>query len=178
MLLSSCSKETASVATPDLPAKPYAYSTGSKDKVKVVGFSFGLVVVNTVTITPPTNFGVTLGRVLFNDNVLSAGNTIHCGSCHVSPNSQNAAGLIPLVNEPNNGDAYRKVHPNGLEQPEKLVRKMNNTPYYGKLFRDAYGSSEITTEKVSDALAQYIAAMAAASPEELDTDQRFSNPFK
>lgn len=177
LLLTSCSKETTSIAKPDLPAQPYAYSTGAKDKVEVVSFSFGQVVVNRVTITPPTNFGVTLGRVLFNDNVLSAGSTIHCGSCHMSPNSH-FANLSPLLNQATDLNTNRRAHPDGMEQPDKLIKKMMNTSYYSKLFQDAYGSSEITPEKVSDALAQYIAAMSAVSPEELATDPRFSNPFK
>jgi hypothetical protein len=55
---------------------------------------------------------------------------------------------------------------------------MSGTTYYPHLFQDAYGTPDITAERISDALAQYTAAMAAATPAELANEPKFGNPFK
>jgi cytochrome c peroxidase len=173
LLLSSCSKEVKNTpAMPYLPATPYSYTTNNKDKIEVISMQSGTVTIKPMTITPVSNMTITLGRVIFNDNVITTTNTIHCGSCHTSsPNIQGNNILAPLA-----GNAH---HGAGMESPEVLVTKMAETSYYPRLFRDAYGSSEITQERISDALAQYLSAMVSLdSKEAMAADPRFADPFK
>lgn len=183
LLLSSCSKETSnSIApAPNLPTTPYNYGAHASSKMDVITFELGIVTIKPITITPPTNLGISLGHVIFHDNfVLNKA----CGSCHVGP--PNAPGnMTPIASgngSPNGnrlGNGIVRRHPDsGINQPEAIVKRMMATPYYGQLFKDAYGTTEITPERISDALAQYIAAMSTASSEELATDPRYTSPFK
>lgn len=82
----SCKKEkdanntnsVSSADTPTLPYSPYNYIIGYPTHV-----SAELALTdNTPSNNPITNDGATLGRVLFYDKILSANNTISCGSCH------------------------------------------------------------------------------------------------
>lgn len=47
----------------------------------------------------------------------------------------------------------------GLEKLDVLEQKLSATSFYPDLFQKAFGSSEITSEKVSDALAQFVRAI-------------------
>ncbi len=49
----------------------------------------------------------------------------------------------------------------GLENIDDLVEKLNATSYYPALFTKAYGSSEITKNKVADALSQFLLSLAS-----------------
>ncbi|MFA6150573.1 MAG: cytochrome-c peroxidase [Chitinophagaceae bacterium] len=64
--------------TPTLPATPYAYKIAYPNHVAAEL----LLTDNTPAGNPITDDGATLGRVLFYDKILSANNTISCGSCH------------------------------------------------------------------------------------------------
>jgi cytochrome c peroxidase len=81
-----CKKETqekgtiavSSSDTPTLPATAYSYNTVYPAHV-VAELSLAD---NTPNNNPITNDGASLGRVLFYDKILSANNTLSCGSCH------------------------------------------------------------------------------------------------
>jgi cytochrome c peroxidase len=64
--------------TPTLPATAFLYNSGYPAHVA----DELMLTDNTPKINPITNDGATLGRVLFYDKILSANNTISCGSCH------------------------------------------------------------------------------------------------
>lgn len=185
LLFSACSKDKQCAGpTPNLPSTPYNYSATGKDKLAVISFGeVGIVTITPVVISPPTNMGVNLGHVIFNDNTIVT-SKISCGSCHVGPSGvQNIASSVPLNGgSPNNKrQVYEGVRPHpkvGIEDPNDLVNRMLATSYYRQLFKDAYGTSEITPERIADALAQYIAAIADVSDEQMATDPRYTNPFK
>jgi len=188
-MLWSCSKENKNTSlSPNLPSTPYAYKTGSNDKISVIHFTANIVGINPASVTLPTNFGATLGRVVFNDNAFTATGNIHCGSCHsgniLSTATLSAANgnsnISPNTIQRNSfGSDGSRMHPEvGLLNINTVISRMSASAFYPKLFKDAYGTSDITAERVSDALAQYMVAMSAASPEELANDPKFSNPFK
>lgn len=64
--------------TPTLPATPYSYLIAYPSHI----ITELALTDNTPVGNPITNDGATLGRVLFYDKILSANNTISCGSCH------------------------------------------------------------------------------------------------
>lgn len=64
--------------TPTLPSTPFSYITSYPAHVAAEL----AVTDNTPSNNPITNDGAALGRVLFYDKILSANNTISCGSCH------------------------------------------------------------------------------------------------
>lgn len=64
--------------TPTLPETPYSYLISYPNHIAT---ELALTD-NTPAGNPITNDGATLGRVLFYDKILSANNTISCGSCH------------------------------------------------------------------------------------------------
>jgi cytochrome c peroxidase len=190
LLFASCSKDSPKPApAPNLPATPYAYSTNAKDKIDVIGFTLGVVTVNPTAVTPSSSVSITLGRVIFNDHIITVKNAIACSGCHVAaPRVQSTAILTSdnantqstanVIREQAVDGRYR-VHPEvGMENINTLIAKMSATSYYPQLFRQAYGTSEINAERIADALAQYASAQAAVSPEELTADPRFANPFK
>lgn len=86
LLLVSCKKEGANNSTPDplaqlnLPAIPFNYAT----QPLPLFLTSGPVAAqdNTPAENPVTNWGATLGRVLFYDKVLSINKSTSCASCH------------------------------------------------------------------------------------------------
>lgn len=45
------------------------------------------------------------------------------------------------------------------EDPARLPSKLERAPYYAPLFRDAFGDAQITTDRISRALAQFLRSM-------------------
>jgi cytochrome c peroxidase len=80
--------QTEQARRPTLPSEPYAYADAHYQLP--VHFTGGLrgplrgarPADNTPADNPITDEGATLGRVLFYDVRLSAGNTVSCGTCH------------------------------------------------------------------------------------------------
>ncbi|MBX7050719.1 MAG: cytochrome-c peroxidase [Flavobacteriales bacterium] len=179
----SCKKESAATVarTPQLPDEVFKYdeiSTGSN------GFNpAGNFVID--------NNKSTLGRVLFYETQLSRNNRVSCGSCHLqsaafadvaklSNGFENAktirntpaiinagtqtsyfwdmreANLSAMVTQPIGNHIEM-----GLDQPEYILAKLKKLPYYESLFQNAYGSSEITMDRVGDALSNFVASMAS-----------------
>ncbi len=136
-----------------------------------------------------TDAGATLGRVLFYDKKLSYNNTVACGSCHlqsnafadVKPLSRGFDGNVTTRNSPSIVNAAFQTSyfwdgriakledmvllplnnhiEMGIEKIENLEKKLGATSYYSKLFADAFGTPEITKEKLSKALSQFIRSM-------------------
>ena len=167
----SCSKD----ATPpnptttylDLPATPYSYPVNSG------GMLFN------------NNVG-TLGRVLFYDSHLSVNNSISCATCHnqaraFSDNVNFSRGFENILtgrNAPpiNNVSEFAPLFWDGREQflntmvlapvvnhvemgmsdINSIVSKLQALPYYNDLFIKAYGSSTVTSQNISQALAVFV----------------------
>lgn len=169
----SCKKNgstPAKTAYLDLPATPYPY--------------FDSFNVN-------MNRMATLGRVLFYDGHLSLNNTISCASCHkqalgFADNAALSAGFegkLTKRNTPTIADVRMKqtffwdgrennienltIRPitshveMGISDPTTLPQKLAALPYYSSLFADAFGDGEITTERISTAVAAFMNAISS-----------------
>lgn len=162
--------------TPVLPEQPYQYpSQFSNDPSQ---FSNGGL------NDPAADNQATLGRVLFYDKKMSLNNSVSCGNCHQQSKGfcdgkqfstglqdqktrRNAPGIVvhdgglfwdgrahnfhdlalmPLVNhvEMMNYDI------------SKLEKKVAGISYYPELFTKAYGSDEISIEKIQSAIAAFL----------------------
>jgi cytochrome c peroxidase len=145
---------------------------------------------NTPATNIITDAGATLGRVLFYDTRLSANNAISCASCHIQKFgfsdtarfSRGAAGadsrhtmalgnarfyargrffwderaatledqvLVPIQNPVEMGSTL-----------DEVVAKLQSADFYPPLFQAAFGTGDITSSRVSLALAQFVRAMS------------------
>ncbi len=132
---------------------------------------------------------VTLGRVLFYDTKLSINNTIACGSCHlqskafsdVSAGSSGFQGIIttrnsmaisnPMLTKNLFWDSRTKSLQDmvlkpvqnhiemGMENLDFLSLKLSKTAYYPSLFKNAFDTEGVTTERINRALMQFLASM-------------------
>ncbi len=132
-----------------------------------------------------TKEGFELGRELFYEEMLSSNNTISCGSCHQqfsafantehrfshgindSLGNRNAPGLFNMnwnttfmwdggVNHIETQPLAPIVNP--IEMNENLnnvVTKLSASNKYKQLFKSAFGSDEITSQKILKAFAQF-----------------------
>ncbi len=128
----------------------------------------------------------TLGRELFYDPFLSSDGTVSCASCHASSHafaghntalSPGVNNLLGTRNSPSianmawspsfmwdGGINHIEVMPiapltNPVEMNETLaniVAKLQQSDKYKKLFKEAYGTEEVTDQKVLKALTQYM----------------------
>ena len=151
---------------------------------------------NTPSENQLTDHGATLGRVLFYEKALSKNNTIACASCHEqSIGFANATAFstgfegqvttrnsMSIVNHrfanqffwnsdqrPLEEQVIQPVQNHiemGMERISDLVTKIDAIPYYDELFTNAFGSSEVTGDKISKALAQFLRSMVS-------TDSKF-----
>ncbi len=133
----------------------------------------------------------TLGRVLFYDGHLSLNNAISCGSCHKqsigfcdnatfstgyeghltkrnSPgiNTLTFAGSLFWDGRENNvfNLSLRPITNHvemGIDDPATLPDKLAALPYYGQLFKSAYGDNTITVEKITVAIGAFINSIAS-----------------
>jgi len=133
----------------------------------------------------------TLGRVLFYDSKMSKNNSIACASCHKQElafadgnkvsegfggklTHRNSMSLAnPILNSTFFWDgrsrslqdlSLRPVFNHvemGMDNEAELIRKLADEPYYDELFIDAYGTSVISTEKIQDALSQFISSIVS-----------------
>lgn len=137
---------------------------------------------------PVTNDGATLGRVLFYDTALSQNDAVSCASCHkqefsFSDNVAKSQGVngrtirnsMHLVNIRHLGGGLfwdgraqtleiQTLMPiqdhieMDLTLPE-MILKLQSRPYYAALFEKAFGNQQITSDKVSKALSQFIRSL-------------------
>lgn len=142
---------------------------------------------------PLDSFKVELGRHLFYDTLLSSNNTISCASCHSSYNAfshtdhdlshgihdqigtRNAPALFNLawqktfmwdgaINHLDMQPLAPISHPKEMgETITSVVKKLNRSDFYRKLFYQAYSDSGITGERVLKALAQFQLTLISAN---------------
>jgi len=140
-----------------------------------------------------SNAGFDLGHHLFYENALSIDNSTNCGSCHqqfaafanlehpVSHGvnncfgTRNATPLFNLVWQPNfmwDGGVHHielsalNAFVNPCEMANSLdniVKTLNNKPPYLKLFKNAFGSEEINSQRIFLALTQFMGMMVSAN---------------
>lgn len=134
---------------------------------------------------PLTKEGVELGRLLFYDTRLSSTNKISCASCHQQnkaftdglahsigvsgiPTEKSSMSLVNLLWGPrhffwdgrvDNLEAqslFPIQNPDEMGLPiEKAIEKLQADPAYPKLFDMAFGSEQITAEKIAFSLASF-----------------------
>ena len=187
VIISSCSKGELSALEEKLilPEETYDYASATEN---VNPFPFD----NTPEDNQITDLGATLGRVLFNDKRLSKSNLISCSSCHLPQNGfgdskalstgfvheETRRNSMPIVNLRNKFNFFWDGRETVLEEQvlrpvadhvemglddEELVPKLEQIEYYPDLFEDAFGDSDITRERISKAISQYLRAMISSS---------------
>lgn len=148
----------------------------------------------------------TLGRVLFYDSRMSLNNTVSCASCHNQANGfadpvasskgfkgketpRNSMTIVnPILN--NNlfwdsrvssirGLVLEPVQNHiemGMESVDKLTVKLSETSFYPELFEKAFGSEEVTPDRIADALTQFLMSMLSYSSKwDEGVEQNFAN---
>jgi len=140
-----------------------------------------------------TNEVATLGRVLFYDKQLSLNNTISCGSCHHQEKAfadgkqfstgfegklttRNSMGFQNLISQRNLfwdsrsfslADLSLKPVQNhvemGMEDLGKLAEKLSRLDYYPALFEKAFQDPEITPDRISQGITQFISSITTAN---------------
>ncbi len=191
LVLIACAKEdTAStdvLVPPTLPDEVYDYTSVDLSMHPDLGFgNSSQFLENQVS-----DQGATLGRVLFYDTKLSATNRISCGSCHLqqagfSDMNKFSPGFNNQVTTRNSMSISNLVFMNsffwdnridnledlvlmpiqnhiemGMEDIDILVEKLSAVSYYDPLFENAFGSPQITSEKISSAVAQFLKSMVS-----------------
>jgi cytochrome c peroxidase len=165
------------------------------------GFGFGFNPENPLI----TDAGATLGRVLFYDPKLSLNNRISCGSCHrqelaFSDGTASSTGFESRVT-PRNSMAIVNVGFNsnlfwdsrassvrdlvirpiqnhiemGMEDMQVLEQKLSKVSYYPALFTAAFGSPEVTEERIGSALAQFVSSITTVDSK---FDRALENNFE
>ncbi len=160
----------------------------------------------TVNFVNITDEGAALGRVLFYDKKLSLNNKIACASCHhqdkaFSDGQALSAGFEGRITSRNSMAINNPITQNnlfwdsrsqsiqdlslrpvqnhiemGMEDMEYLVEKLSKEDYYQPLFKEAFGSNEITSNKVSDAISQFLGSITT-SDSKFDLVTRSSASF-
>lgn len=150
---------------------------------------------------PVTKEGFELGRKLFYETMLSANNTISCGSCHIQTSAFThhghtvSHGIFDRMGTRNSPPVFnlawntsfmwdggiadldlQSVAPitNHLEMDETMpnvLKKLRNSAAYPALFKKAYGNEEITTSNFLKALSQFM-AMCVSSNSKYDSVMR------
>lgn len=174
---------------PELPAIPFPYSEASFPETWLSDPAMNLFRVNDAD-NPVTDAGATLGRVLFYDPQLSSNLRVSCASCHRPEHGfadavavsegveggvthRNSMALINLAYQRRLFWDARETsleaqvlqpiaHPDemGMDLAALPVR-LEGVPYYAELFAEAFGDEEITVERVSRALAQFLRSLQA-----------------
>jgi len=159
----------------DLPATPYNYFPNS--------------IPDTIVGSP--NNVATLGRVLFYDTHLSVNNAVSCGSCHkqalaFADNAALSSGFqglptkrntIAITDEGGSSSFFWDGRENnirnlalrpltnhvemGIVDSTSLTGKLASLPYYSKLFIAAYGDNNITSTRISSAIALFMEAITS-----------------
>lgn len=145
--------------------------------------------VYTFSNNTPTSAGFSLGRALFYEPMLSKDNSISCGSCHQNFAAfanddhalshgvadhlgvRNSPGLFNLAWHPyfmhDGGVNHIEVQPlapitNPIEMAEDIndvMAKLQSSDKYKAMFKAAYGSEEVTTQRMFRAMAQFMGLM-------------------
>ncbi|MCR4031427.1 MULTISPECIES: cytochrome-c peroxidase [Flavobacterium] len=153
---------------------------------------------------PTTKQGVFLGRMLFYETKLSSNQTISCASCHQQklaftdgkafsdginnvPTKRSSMSLANLLWVRN---FFWDGRAKGLEEQakfplndphemgaylEKAVLELRKTKEYPPLFKEAFGTSEINSEKITKAIAQFERTLISANS---NYDQYLKGEYK
>lgn len=140
---------------------------------------------------PVTQQGVYLGRMLFYETALSAGNTLSCASCHRQalaftdgePFSRGADSTLQPRNTMSLANllwtkrffwdgrvsGLEKQAETPLTRPHEMgqsldtsVLKLHKKGFYGSRFLEAFGSDTITADRIMKALAQFERTLVSA----------------
>lgn len=160
--------------------------TGRQDEIKFVVPAQWPKPVYDLTKNPVTNPGFQLGRQLFYDPLLSRDTTISCAGCHLQATgfahvdhklSHGINGRIGKRNAPailnmawsrsfmwDGGVNHLDVQPlSPITSPDEMdesmahvVRKLNASPTYRRMFKSAFGDSIATGQNTLKALAQFV----------------------
>lgn len=185
----ACQKDMPVTGEYDRPALPQArYSYNVQSEIADASMRMSMMI---PTNNPITDAGATLGRVLFYDKKLSLNNRTSCGSCHQqdkafadgkrfaegfragetrrnSPTAINTAfsnnyfwdlraeGLEEMVMRPVKDHVEM-----GMDNTQQLTEKLALFDYYPPLFEQAFGTTDITPERISKALAQFLRSMVS-----------------
>lgn len=186
LIIASCNKTPLEALSEKLvlPEQPYDYTVDNNLSPFFLD--------NTPSNNLTTDHGATLGRVLFHDKRLSKSNIISCASCHKPENGfgddkalskgfinqETRRNSMAIVNLKQKANFFWDQREDQLEEQvmapisdhiemglddDELVPRLNLLDYYPELFQAAFGSTEITREKVSMALSQYLRAMESYS---------------
>lgn len=170
---------------PELPGQVYDYenAVGQNNTTKISSL------IKDGSAKEFNNHTATLGRVLFYDKQLSINNTTSCGSCHIqklafsdgkafstgfsngiTPRSSMAI-LNPVENNNMFWDSRSKsplelsLQPvfnhleMGMESDEMLIKKVAAISYYPELFKNAFGSEEVTRERIAKAISHFVSSI-------------------
>ncbi len=148
---------------------------------------------NLSTDNPLTVQGVKLGRMLFYEKKLSDDNTLACAGCHVQADgfsdvrqfsigtaelegTRQAMGVINMAWNENGffwdgrADLVRDQSLMPIENPlemnetlENAIAKLEGTQMYKDQFKRAFGSEEITAEKMSLAMEQFMNSIVSVN---------------
>lgn len=204
LILFSCKKDQlAQIETyqPNLPATLYNYSDISLPSAFT---SSPMNFFNSISSSNPiTDAGATLGRVLFYDKQLSRNNKVSCASCHqqefaFANNTSFSTGLYNELTSRNSmaiintrfsfrffWDLRSVTLENQVLEPiknhvemdmtmEEVVNRVKLIGYYPELFQDAFGTTEVTSQRISYALSQFLHSMVSYQSK---YDQGVENDF-
>jgi cytochrome c peroxidase len=147
---------------------------------------------NAVNLNKPTQYGIELGRKLFNDKKFSIDNTISCSSCHIqsssfTDNNVQAIGVegrVGLRNVPPlqnlafmnfyNWDGSKLQLENQVLVPIitheemnssilEVIEKLQTDSEYPILFQKAFGDEGITADRIYKSIAQYEYTLISAN---------------
>ncbi len=176
---------SAPAQVPELPETLYNYA--SQDLPRYFMNAPDNVPVN----NPVTDAGATLGRVLFYDKKLSANRSIACASCHTQDQGfsdsrqfsegfeggltrRNSMGLANLRYD--RGAFFWDERAATIEEQvlmpiqdavemgmdlDDLSARLREQEYYPPLFARAFGNERIDSERIADALAQFLRSMVS-----------------
>lgn len=160
-----------------LPSTAYAYNSNAG----LPGYAPDLGFIN--------NDVATLGRVIFFDNILSLNNSVSCATCHkqemaFADGKRGSTGFMGKETPRNSMAIVNVIQGNGFfwdnrendlnemvvkpvqnhiemgfDSIDNVISKMEAVDYYKPLFTKAFGSDNITVDRIQDALAQYLRAM-------------------
>lgn len=144
-----------------------------------------------LALNPVTEAGFALGKKLFYDPLLSRDTTIACADCHISyaafshPDHPTSHGIEGLFGRRNALPIQNMLWKTGFfwdggvpnldlvplnaiqspvemdEQPGRVLEKLRAHPQYPTLFKEAYGSEEITTARFLQALSQFMVMLVS-----------------
>jgi cytochrome c peroxidase len=177
-------------SNPVLPADPYDYVGDIQGIPQYMLFSPLNFLNAEPAYNPTTNWGATLGRVLFYDVALSANQTISCASCHHQSHAFADTGAfstgfmgghtdrsaMAIVNMRFSRTFFWDLRANGLENQvimpienalemgmdtTLLVSRVVSASYYPPLFEKAFGTRVVTVQRIRYALAQFLRSMVS-----------------